>query len=161
MNDPKSKREPLSKTPSWIMLGIVIGAVLGTAAQTQWQKREQARAEAAQKAAPVPKPEPPPAPKPEPVHLPLTEMEAVFEKWAEDADWVHDVTQVAFWNPVTNQYSEYVEVLRNGEDLYFRSVPKLTRPLIDQPKDPNAPIRFTETEEEHAKKSRWIFAPAP
>lgn len=161
MPDPKPKRESLSKTPSWIMLGVVIGAIVGTAAQTQWQKREGARLAAEQQAAAQVKPEPPPAPKPPPQHLPLSEMEAVFEKWGEGAVWVHDVTQVAFWNPVTNQYTEYVEILRNGEDLYFRSLPKLTRPLISDPADPNAPLRLTETEEEHARKNRWIFAPSP
>ena len=87
-------------------------------------------------------------------------MEAIFERWQNKAIWRHELTEVAYWNPTTNQYSEFVEVLRSGEDLYFRTIPRLTRPLIDQDLEPAVPIRFTELEETRAaRRAPYMIAP--
>ena len=57
-----------------------------------------------------------PAPTPTPLPTPpgrasLTDLlEAVFQRWQTHAIWRNDVTEVAFWDPATTQFSEYVEI---------------------------------------------------
>jgi hypothetical protein len=138
----------LSKTPSWITLGFVLGALF------VWS---------------LPDPPPPPPPlKPETTVVKLerpkiTEIEAVFAEWNEFAVWKNDLTEVAMWDAAKQSYSQFYEVLRNGEDYYFRSIPALTRPVLTHGVPENAPLQYTETEEMRREwmRARWEKAFAP
>jgi hypothetical protein len=147
-DEPKAeKRYPLStskmsKTPSWIMLGFLLGAAFVAALPPREPKTP--RESAAFKAV-----EPPQAPEPrDPPQL--TTIEAVFAEWGKYAVWSDDVTEVALWNAEDKAYSDYFEVRRFGGDLYFRSIPQLTRRIISHGKPhPESPLQFTETEEQY------------
>jgi len=134
--------DKLSKTPSWIMLGFILGAVF-VAALPPWRQPP------APAAAPVPALEParPSAPR-EPA--PLTTIEAVFAEWQRHAVWSDDTTEVALWNIRDKAFTDFYEVRRYGEALYFRTLPKLTRRIITHGKPlAGAPLQFTETEEQY------------
>jgi hypothetical protein len=129
----------LSKTPSWILLGFLIGLLF------MWAL-----------------PGPPPAP--ESAKLPprtvvlerpkLTDIEAVFPEWDRYAVWEHDMTQIVLWDVEKRNYSICYEVLRNGSDYYYRSIPKLTRPILTHGVVvKNCPLLFTETEE---LRKEWL-----
>ena len=60
----------------------------------------------------------------------LTTIEAVFAAWGDYAVWQDDLTEIGFWNPETESFSEFYEVKRNNGAFYFRSIPKLTRRVI-------------------------------
>ncbi|HWA08558.1 MAG TPA: hypothetical protein VG838_03740 [Opitutaceae bacterium] len=147
MDEPDESRESappsrrLSKTPSWIMLGFLLGAMF------VWSLPRPKEAPAVA-AAPV-KAEAPPAPS-----APrLTAVEAVFEEWGQYAVWDNDVTEVALWNPQANAFTDYFEVLRTGDRLYFRSIPRLTRPVLTRGVKENAPMLFTESA---AHREEWL-----
>ena len=151
MLEPKPTRESLSKTPSWIMLGVIIGSIVTVTVQKHWGGRND-------ESPPIPAPAAGPAgetskePAITNTHLSLFAMETLFQQYQENVVWRHEIKEVVFWNPFTDQYSEYVEVLRNGEDFYFRSIPRLTRPIIEELMDPNVPMRFTEPESVRAER---------
>ena len=121
-------------TPSWVMLGFVLGAFF------VWALPEAKK-----------KPPPPPAlveRVPEPMTLAsrlprLTEVEAVFAQWDRYAIWESDVTEVAYWNEETRSFSNFFEVLRSGDRLFFRSIPKLTRPVVRRGVEARSPLLFT------------------
>lgn len=162
MPDPKPAKEPLSKTPSWIMLGFVIGCIVALTIRKDLDARDKPAAlqpPATAASSSTPQLEATPPSKAAPRQLSLSDMEAVFVQWQERAIWRHELTEVAFWNPNTNKYSELVEVLRSGEDLYFRTIPRLTRPLIDEVPDLAVPIRFTELEETRAARRAPFMIP--
>jgi hypothetical protein len=73
----------------------------------------------------------------------LTDVEAVFAQWDRYAIWENDVTEVAYWNEETNSFSNFFEVLRVGDRLFFRSIPKLTRPLVKRGVEAHSPFLFT------------------
>jgi hypothetical protein len=135
---PTESRPPppakMSMTPSWVMLGFVLGAFFVWA---------------------LPEPEKKPPTSPAPVErapeqtmpiarLPrLTDVEAVFAQWDRYAIWESDVTEIAYWNEDTRSFSNFFEVLRMGDRLFFRSIPKLTRPLIKRGVEAHSPFLFT------------------
>lgn len=139
---PEKKSYPtpvskMSKVPSWISVGFVLGAVF------VWGLLK-------------PKPVPPEVKivevvRPQPQETHLTTIEAVFDRWGEHAVWHNDTTEIAYWNPGTEEFSEFYEVRRMNGALYFRSIPKLTRRIIKRgkPLPPECPLRFTETEEQY------------
>lgn len=133
----------LSKTPSWVLLGFVIGALF------VWS---------------LPRPSPPagrPSPPPRTVVLErpkATDIEAVFAEWGRHASWDHDLTEVALWDVDTKSYSIFYEILRSGEGLYFRSIPRLTRPLLTHGVPKTIPLQFTETEEQ---RKEWLAGGEP
>ena len=151
MDEPESTEAPvpsvsrLSKTPSWIMLGFLLGALF------VWS---------------LPHPPPPPAPaavvadKPEaPVVLSaprLTAIEAVFEEWGRYAVWENDVTEVALWNSEARAYTDCFEVVRTGDHSYFRSIPRLTRPVLTRGIRENSPLQFTELPGDRAEWMRQV-----
>jgi hypothetical protein len=106
-------------------------------------------------------PESPPPPAAEPARPPpaarqpprLTTAEAVFTEWARYAVWENDRTEVAIWNAETGDYTDCFEVLRSGDGYYFRSISRLTRPVLTHGVRPDSPLRFTETEEQ---RQEWL-----
>lgn len=139
---PKPSPGRLSKTPSWISLGFVLGALF------VWL---------------LPHPEPkvvevPAAPTPVPLVAlrtkpDFTEIEAVFAQWNQYAVWENDRTEVAMWDVDTRQFSRFYEVLRNDDGYYFRSIARLTRPVLTHGVDVKAPLLFTEPQ---ARRDEWL-----
>lgn len=172
------RKEKLSQTPSWIMVGFVLGvlAVLGF-------QHEVDRAGAAPFAPTtngVPStPEPEPAPVENVTALTdrpsLAVIEAVFEEWGGYARWAEDRTEVALWNSTTGGFTDYFEVARAADGLFFRSIAALTRPLTEANPPSEAPLRFTEPpgerearragrltpEEASVETGPWRERPAP
>ena len=121
----------LSKTPSWITLGFVLGALFVLALPSRDDPPS---------AAPAPAPESPPVKLERPT---LTEIEAVFEDWGESAIWQNDVTEVALWDTARRSYSLFYEVVRHEGAYYFRSIPRLTRPILTEGVPTNTPLQYT------------------
>lgn len=142
MDEPESERLPsparLSKTPSWITLGFVLGALFVFALPREEHKPEPVRP-------------PPPVKLERPT---LTEIEAVFADWGEGAVWENDLTEVALWDRDRKSYSLFYEVLRSGDNYYFRSIPNLNRPLLTEGVRPNSPLLFTEPESNRNERQR-------
>jgi hypothetical protein len=125
-----------SQIPSWVVLGFALGALFVAALPRR--------------------PEPPPPAAPEPAIRPappppVTTIEAVFASWEQYAVWADNTTQVALWDAHTKSYSECYEVLRVGENYYFRSIPALTRPVLTHGVVPESPLQFTESPAQRAK----------
>ena len=96
------------------------------------------------------------APEPLPAALPrtLTTVEAVFAEWGARASWTGNVTEIALWSSAAGAFTDYYEVRRVVGQLYFRSIPALTRRVIRRGKeDPSCPLVFTETEAEYRE---WL-----
>ncbi len=135
----------LSKIPSWISLGFVLGALF------VW----------ALPAPEVEAPGPAPAAEPPPVataHVrsgpaPLSDIEAVFEMWGHHSIWYNDLTEVALWDTETKEFSRFYEVLRNGDTYYFRTIDRLTRPILTHGIRVDGPLLYTETE---AMRDEWL-----
>ncbi|MDR1009679.1 MAG: hypothetical protein LBM04_00855, partial [Opitutaceae bacterium] len=180
--DIRTPREKASKIPSWIMVGFILGALtfytvsdyLGRPKQTPPAETTGAGvasstiaptfAGSPQTAPSAPAPEPRPAPQPpdtetkfsplldNSMQMTLFAIDAVFRKWAVNAMWEYNTTQVVFWNPRDETYSAPVEVFRvgtdeTGYDYFYRRIDRPTRTLVRDPIRPDAPILFTETEE--------------
>lgn len=130
----------LSKTPSWVMLGFVIGALFVYALPPRGRKAEPDASRRVEFVAP-------PAPR---AAQPLTIIEAVFAAEEQLAVWSDDTTEVALWNSRDRAFSDFYEVRRIGDARYFRSIPALTRHIIQHGKPrPESPLQFTETEEQY------------
>lgn len=130
-------KPPLSRTPSWLLLGFIVGALFVWLLQ-----KEEKPAEPPALARPAVK-APAPAPK-----LDLNKIDAVFASWGEHAVWDHDITQVALWDSETGEFSQYYEVTRANGNYYFRPLDRLTWPILTHGEDlPDSPLRFTETAE--------------
>lgn len=133
----------LSKTPSWISLGFILGVIF------VWF---------------LPKPAPEVVEvatrneSPPPLVATLTkpdfsELEAVFADWDKYAIWENDTTEVALWDIDTSQYARFYEVLRSGNQYYYRSIAGLNRPLLTHGVPVNAPLLFTEPQ---ARRDEWV-----
>lgn len=150
---PSKPKEKLSTIPSWIMVGFIVGALFSLGVQRELARRDQEKAAAA-------KPLPPPPVKLEPVPSPsvvkdrasLSAIENVFVQYESNAVWRNDITEVALWNAQTNKFSELFEVMRSGDNYYFRTIPQLTRPVIRPNPAPDLPLRFTEPEDVQMKR---------
>ncbi|QYM77991.1 hypothetical protein K0B96_11790 [Horticoccus luteus] len=138
-NPPAPPPSSLSKTPSWITLGFVLGAAF------MWflPPREIVKEP----------PAPPPAPVVRPPPADIALIEAVFDEWGKYASWDNDRTEVALWEPTTRSYAHCFEVRRVAGDVYFRSIPALTQPLLTHGVPPGSPLAFTETE---ASRREWL-----
>jgi hypothetical protein len=116
---PARSRSPasMSKVPSWISLGVVIGVLIGFALQPKPQPPQTKYVEVTKTV-------------PRPNSIPT--VEAIFEAWRDRAVWRDDdTTQIAVWNPDTNDFTDFYEVKRVGDLLYFRTIPRLTRELMN------------------------------
>lgn len=146
MEDTETKPDSpssLSKTPSWISIGFVVGALF------VWL---------------LPKPAPevievpvrddtPPPLVAQRVKPDFSELEAVFAEWDDYAVWSNDTTELALWDIETSQYSRFYEVLRSGNNYYYRSIVRLTRPVLTHGVPVSAPLLFTETEKQ---REEWL-----
>ena len=131
----------LSKTPSWITLGFVLGVLFVWALPHDESKGRSPRGE---------------KPVVSTVQLErprLTEIEAVFADWERYAVWQDDVTEVAYWDTEKRSYTIFYEVFRRDGNYYFRSIPRLTRPILKRGVPEQSPLEFTETEE---SRRAWI-----
>lgn len=143
-SDPKPPSPKyLSKTPSWVSLGFVLGALFVWAMPA----RKEAPSATANADVSVAKPAVPLA---RPL---LTEIEAVFALYGGQAVWDRDLTEVALWDTETEKFSRYYEVTRAGEHFYFRSIDRLTRPVLTHGVKGDGPLVFTETEEQ---RQEWL-----
>jgi hypothetical protein len=127
--------------PSWVLLGFGIGGWF------IWM---------------LPPSEPPAAAGLEPAAAPVARsapqiavIEAVFAEWGSAASWENDVTEVALWSSETGSYSQCFQVIRTGGMYFFRSIPRLTRPVLTRGVRDNSPLQFTESE---AQRAEWIGA---
>ena len=145
--DDDNPSEPVqgkpSQVPSWVTLGFVLGALFVLALPrraVEAPARPAADAAAARpsKAAAAPR---------------VTTIEAVFAAWDKYAIWSGDTTEVALWSADTMSYSECYEVLRASNGCYFRSIPKLTQPVLTHGVVDESPLQFTETARQ---RQEWL-----
>ena len=138
----------MSKTPSWIMLGFVLGALFVLALPQFRKKAERPDEMTRPPVLEFTKPSGPRQPQP------LTTIEDVFGVWSQYAVWSDDTTEVAFWNKEYQDFTDLFEVRRVGNAVYFRTIPRLTRRILNHGKlPPDSPFRFTETEEQYRE---WL-----
>jgi hypothetical protein len=163
---PPPSRAELSKTPSWVMVGFVLGvlAVLG------FQRERRPPAVEPEVVAPpaAAVTSPAAAGKTEPDERSITSLpdrpslaviEAVFSQWGGYALWENEATEVALWNSVTGDFTDFFEVLRSPSGFYFRSIPQLTRPWTDARPPRESPLRFTEPHEQRRARLEGRLAP--
>lgn len=142
---PRPPRTELSQAPSWILLGFVIGTVFVFLLRRQYLVEEAQLSQAAAVRDAVTATgsdavSPTAARAGEPTAV---AFDAVWRAWGHHAVWVDDSTQVALWNAQTGDYSDAFEVVRRGDEFYFRPLPKLTRPMVERGLGPGAPLQFT------------------
>jgi len=144
--DPKPPSpSQLSKIPSWISLGFVLGALFVWALPSPESEAPEPTAQE------VPAESTPPPVRSGPA--PLSDIEVVFSEWGHHAIWSHDLAEVALWDTETKSFSRYYEVLRNGENHYFRTIDRLTRPILTHGVKVDGPLLYTETE---AMRAEWL-----
>lgn len=144
MSTEETKTTPrpseLSKVPSWLLLGFVVGALFVGLLRRNYLVKTSALSEAETSPA-VPLALPSPAVRSgEPS---LSAVEAIWAVWGEKAVWVDDVTQISIWNTETLSFADHFEVTRRGDSAFFRSIPRLSRPVVDRGLGAAAPIQFT------------------
>ncbi|MBA4137385.1 MAG: hypothetical protein C0518_08740 [Opitutus sp.] len=83
----------------------------------------------------------------------LGAIEITFERWGGYAVWENDVTEIAGWDPRRKRHTDFFEVRRANGNFYFRTIPALTRPLIQHGVRTTMPFWFTETQE---MKERFV-----
>jgi hypothetical protein len=127
-----------SMAPSWVLLGFGIGVLF------IWM---------------LPRSEIPAAAGLEPASAPVAQtapqiavIEAVFAEWGSAASWENDGTEVALWSSETGSYSQCFQVIRTGGMYFFRSIPRLTRPVLTRGVRDNSPLQFTESEAQRAER---------
>lgn len=142
MGDDLPRREPLSKTPSWVMVGFVLGGLSAYTLERHFEKPDTPPAPRAQTTPTQPAVTVSP-PKPAPPVAALGRIEDMFDAHRHHAVWIDDTTEVAIYNPEKGGFTDLIEVRREGDLYYFRSIPRLTRPLVDRGMGPEALILFT------------------
>jgi hypothetical protein len=92
-------------------------------------------------------------------HPRFTDLEAVFEEWSRYAVWADDITYVCLWDSTeTRTFRDCFQVLRRGDELFFRSVtrPRNLRARDGVPKE--SPMEFLNP----VPEARGLFVlPAP
>jgi hypothetical protein len=134
----------MSMAPSWVMLGFLLGVAF-VVALPPLKKEEPALLPIPRRVEPAPAPAQPQ----------LSTIEAVFAVWGESAVWDGGTTEVALWNTDRREYSDFYEIRRVGDALFFRTIPKLTRRLIKhgKPQPTECPLQFTESEAQYLE---WL-----
>ena len=141
--DPDAPPQKPTSAPSWVLLGFVLGALFILAMPS----RQKPAAEPAPVQAPKPEPLPPPNPGR------FEAVETVFEAWSQYAVWQNERTEICVYDPDLNRFAECYEVLRSGDQMYYRSIPALTRPVLTHGVPPNSPVEFTEPSE---VRTQWL-----
>ncbi len=141
---PRPAAEKPSKVPSWITLGFALGVLFVLALPRRTAPEPEARPAAVQ--APAKPAGPAEAPR-------LSTIEAVFAAWDRYAVWSGGTTEVALWSTETKTFSECYEVMKVGENYFFRSIPSLTRPVLTHGVVNDSPLQFTETERQ---RYEWL-----
>lgn len=127
-----------SMAPSWVLLGFGIGVLF------IWMlPRSEIPAAAGLEPAPAPVARSAPQ---------IAVVEAVFAEWGSAASWENDGTEVALWSSETGSYSQCFRVIRTGGMYFFRSIPRLTRPVLTRGVRDNSPLQFTESEAQRAER---------
>ena len=146
--DEENPSEPVqskpSQVPSWVTLGFVLGALFVLALPRRAAVDPPAKPA---KEAAADKPARPAA------AARITTIEAVFAAWDKYAVWSNDTTEVALWSPETMSYSECYEVLKTADGYYFRSIPRLSRPVLTHGVVEESPLQFTETAHQ---RQEWL-----
>jgi hypothetical protein len=129
---------------SWATLGFILGALFVIALPPRHRE--------------PPALNPEPAPVPVEKKLPplrLLTIEAVFESWGQYAVWNGDVTEVAMYDPDTHDFTACYQVVRspNGGAYFFRSIARLTQPVLTHGVPGDSPLRYTETA---AQREQWL-----
>lgn len=137
---PAVPRSRLSKTPSWITLGFLLGALFVWTLPREDKRPTTLSSPISPQLVQLERPK-------------LTEVEAVFAEWERYAVWKNNITQIAMWDTEKRSYSICYEVMRQGGEYYFRSIPQLTRPILARGVPEDAPLQFAETEE---SRRAWI-----
>lgn len=127
-------------TPFILTLGFAAGLAAGA-----FLFRE----EVATATKPAPNSQPHPHPQSEPIETvrdagTLAALEQTFQRWGGYAVWENDVTEIAAWDPRKRRHSDFIEIRRANGKFYFRTIHRLTRPLIDHGRKLALPIAFTE-----------------
>lgn len=147
---PPVPRPKPSKIPSWIMLGFLLGALFVWA---------------------LPRPRPARAEKPSATPMisaaatatrpRLSDVEASFDVWSRYARWDDVVTYVSLWDSETATFRDSFQVLRRGDEFFFRSVPRPRHLRVrnDVPKD--CPLEFFDPVPEQRGILGLPIPPAP
>lgn len=128
---PPASRPKPSKIPSWIMLGFLLGALFVWA---------------------LPRPRVPVA-APAPVtpvlsapavatHPRFSDLEASFIEWQQYALWAGEVSYVVMWDAESRSFRDCYEVLRRGDEFFFRSVPRPRNLRARENVPANSPLQF-------------------
>lgn len=135
----------LSKVPSWIMLGFVVGGLFVLLLRREYISREVAEPVSIVTSADALKPQVRQKSLTELKGMPsLTAIENVWAVWGHHAIWEDDITEVALWNTEYGEFSDFFEVVRRGDHVFFRSIPRLTRPTVDRGLGKHSPLQFTQ-----------------
>jgi hypothetical protein len=145
MDDDSPPPAKPTQVPSWLTLGFALGALFVLALPKRAAVEPQTRPAAEAPAKPAPP-------------RPISTIEAVFADWGRYALWSDDTTEVALWNADTKGYSDYYEVLRFGDNFYFRTLPRLTRPILDHGVPDGAPLEYTCTVRQREEWLREVGA---
>jgi len=141
--DPKPAKPSLAF--SWATLGFILGALFVIALPPRHRET------------PVVREETPPAPPAVEKKLPplrLSTIEAVFESWGQYAAWNGDATEVAMYDSDTKDFTDCYQVVRTPNGAYFfRSISRLSQPLLTHGVPEGSPLRFTETA---AQREQWL-----
>jgi hypothetical protein len=141
--EPPPRATKPSQIPSWVMLGFILGALFVVALPRR--PSVEAPSGPAQNAAVKPaRPARPPQ---------ITTIEAVFAAWDKYAVWSDSTTQVALWDADTMSYADCYEVLRTDDGYFFRSISKLTRPILTHGVVEESPLQFTESPRQ---REEWL-----
>jgi len=133
----------LSKVPSWILLGFLIGAAFVFLLRREYLFDGDGAAPALVEPQPAVASLPPTSLTVRKGDPSLSAIEAIWTAWGEHAVWIGELSEVALWNTQNLAFSDYVEVTRRGDFYFFRSIPKLTRPIVDRGLGIKAPVQFT------------------
>lgn len=142
--DPPAPPAKPSQVPSWVTLGFALGALFVLALPRR--DRVEAESHPAVEAI-VPTPARPAAPPR------ISTIEAVFAIWGKYAVWSDDTTEVALWNAETKSFSDCFEVVRAGNEYYFRTISRLTRPVLVHGVADESPLQFTESP---VQREEWL-----
>lgn len=126
-------------TPLWLTVGFASGLLFGWFAFHEEKPKIHVAPPLVVKASPEPSPRPADA-------ATLQAVEATFERWGGYAVWEDDRTELAVWNARRKSHADFYEIRREKGLFFFRTLPALSRPLVDHGVSARLPIRFTEPE---------------